>query len=239
MQRLRLSYSKLGAARFASHRDFSRAFGRALRRAGIPMAYSSGFSPHPRISYANSAPTSAASYAEYADIAVLEALDPDQVRGDLNAALPIGFRVLRIVEKRRPSLSDVLQASDWAIDVGVVDEQDLGRAVRDLLAAGSVEVSRTTRKGERVFDARPAISSARVDDEGRVQVRVTHGAPLVRPDDVLQALRRLHPGLGGDHPGLFTRLRQGPLLPDGSIGDPLDVPDPTIPGFPGGPQDHE
>ncbi len=66
-----------------------------------------------------------------------------------------------------------------------------------------------------------------MDEDGRVQVRLVHGAPLVRPDDVLRALRRLEPGLGGDHPGLFTRLRQGPLLPDGAIGDPLDVPDPT------------
>ncbi|RLP11004.1 Uncharacterized protein conserved in bacteria [Propionibacterium australiense] len=227
MQRLRLSYSKLGVARFASHRDFSRAFERALRRAGVPMAYSSGFSPHPRISYANSAPTSAASYAEYADIAVLEKLDPGQLREDLNAALPDGFRVLRVVERHRPALSDLLQVSDWAIDLGDVARPDLESAVRALLAADRVEVSRITRKGERVFDARQAVLSAQVDDDGHVRVRVTHGTPLVRPDDVLAALRVLRPGLGGEHPGLFTRLRQGPLLSDGSVGDPLDVPDPS------------
>ena len=60
VQRLRLRYAKTGRARFASHRDFSRAFERALRRAEVPMAYSSGFSPHPRISYANASPTGAA-----------------------------------------------------------------------------------------------------------------------------------------------------------------------------------
>ena len=51
-QRLRIRYAKRGTARFTSHRDFARAFERALNRAHIPMAYSSGFSPHPRISYA-------------------------------------------------------------------------------------------------------------------------------------------------------------------------------------------
>ena len=60
VQRLRVQYAKRGRARFASHRDFGRAFERALRRAGIPMAFSSGFSPHPRISYANASPTGAA-----------------------------------------------------------------------------------------------------------------------------------------------------------------------------------
>ena len=60
MQRLRVRYAKRGRARFTSHRDFSRAFERALRRAAVPMAYSSGFNPHPRISYAGAAPTGAA-----------------------------------------------------------------------------------------------------------------------------------------------------------------------------------
>ena len=147
MQHLRLCYSKLGAARFASHRDFSRAFERALRRAGVPMAHSSGFSPHPCISYANSALTSAASHAEYADIAVLEVLDPERVREELNAALPAGFRVLRVVERRRPPLSELLQVSDWVIDLGEDRTLRLGRAVDELLAARSVEVSRVTRKG--------------------------------------------------------------------------------------------
>jgi radical SAM-linked protein len=65
---LRLRYAKRGRLRFASHRDFQRAFERALRRAGVPMAYSAGFSPHPKISYANAAPTGTASEAEYLEI---------------------------------------------------------------------------------------------------------------------------------------------------------------------------
>ena len=68
VQKLRLRYAKRGRLRFTSHRDFSRAFERALVRAEVPMAYSSGFHPHPRISYANAAPTGAASEAEYAEI---------------------------------------------------------------------------------------------------------------------------------------------------------------------------
>ena len=58
-----------GRLRFASHRDFQRALERALRRARVPMAYSAGFHPHPKVSYANAAPTGVASEAEYVEIA--------------------------------------------------------------------------------------------------------------------------------------------------------------------------
>ena len=57
VQKLRIHYAKRGRLRFSSHRDFQRALERALRRAEIPMAYSAGFSPHPKVSYANAAPT--------------------------------------------------------------------------------------------------------------------------------------------------------------------------------------
>ena len=80
VQRLRIKYAKRGRARFTSHRDFGRAFERALRRAAVPMAYSSGFSPHPRISYANAAPTGAASEAEYLEIGLAAACDPARSR---------------------------------------------------------------------------------------------------------------------------------------------------------------
>ncbi|MEI8261382.1 MAG: TIGR03936 family radical SAM-associated protein, partial [Actinomycetes bacterium] len=65
VQKLRLRYAKRGRLRFSSHRDFQRALERALRRADIPMAYSAGFHPHPKVSYANAAPTGVASEAEY------------------------------------------------------------------------------------------------------------------------------------------------------------------------------
>src|ERR1043165_1051656 len=94
VQRVRLRYAKRGPMRFTSHRDFARAFERALLRANVPIAYSQGFSPHPKISYASAAPTGAASEAEYLEIGLQAPIDPVDLRDRLDAALSPGLDVL-------------------------------------------------------------------------------------------------------------------------------------------------
>src|SRR5438270_13005495 len=94
VQRLRIRYAKRGRLRVTSHRDFARAFERALRRADIPMAYSAGFSPHPKISYAGAAPTGVASEAEYLEIGLAEQRETDAVAAALDAALPPGLDIV-------------------------------------------------------------------------------------------------------------------------------------------------
>ena len=111
MQRLRIRYAKRGRLRFTSHRDFSRAFERAIFRARIPMAYSSGFNPHPRISYANASPTGAASEAEYLEIGLAEAVDPARAHADIDEALPEGLDVVEVVASAGGSIADRLEAS--------------------------------------------------------------------------------------------------------------------------------
>ena len=87
-----------------------------MRRAGVPMAYSAGFHPHPKISYANAAPTGTASEAEYFEISVTERVDPDSVCAALDAALPEGLDVLEVVEASPGALADRLEASDWVME---------------------------------------------------------------------------------------------------------------------------
>src|SRR5205814_6417538 len=85
VQRVRIRYAKRGRLRFTSHRDFARAFERALRRAEIPMAYSAGFTPHPKISYVGASPTGVASEAEYLEIGLARELDVAQLLATLDA----------------------------------------------------------------------------------------------------------------------------------------------------------
>lgn len=219
-QKIRLRYAKRGPARFTSHRDFGRAFERALRRAGIPMAYSSGFSPHPRISYANASPTGAATEAEYLEIGLSEILDPADVMAALNRALPPGMAVLAVSDGGGASLTDLLEASRWRIELSLSGPDVLPDAVVALLASDAVTVERMTKSGLRSFDARAAVVSLSVTGDGTLDLVSRQGVPLVRPDDVVNALKHVEPRLVLTAPPLLTRLAQGPLMGD-QIGDPF------------------
>ena len=226
VQRLRVRYAKRGRLRFTSHRDFSRAFERAVFRARIPMAYSSGFNPHPRISYAGAAPTGSASEAEYLELALAEVVVPAEVHAMLDEALPPGLDVLEVVESPGGSLADLLEGSRWRIDLAA-DRGATTDAVARFLAADEALVERMTKKGLREFDARGAVVSLVVLPEdavagGRTSLDVVlrHGTPAVRPDDVLRGLEAVA-GLPAGEAPLMTRTAQGPLSASGEVGDPL------------------
>jgi len=231
-----MHYAKRGRLRFTSHRDFQRAFERALRRAAVPIAYSAGFSPHPKVSYANAAATGVASEAEYLELGLAQRRDPKEIAAALDEALPEGFDVIEVLETAGGSLADRLAASIWQIRLDGVTPQVAAEAVGAFLAAEVVEVERMTKNGLRKFDARQAVIRAElVDDPGPfargsdpvlppcaiLQLVVRHVTPAVRPDDVLSGLR-LVADLMPPHPPRVTRLAQGPLdASSGEVHDPL------------------
>lgn len=229
VQRLRVRFAKRNRLRFTSHRDFQRAFERALRRARVPVAFSHGFTPHPKVSYAGAAPTGAASEAEYLEIAVTEVCDPAAIAAALDDALPPGLDVVTVVEADGGSFADRLEASEWRITLPDADVDAVTAAVRAFTAADAVEVERMTKKGLRTMDARAAVVLIEVMDERPPVVRIVlrHQTPAVRPDDVLAGLRRVAELPGGEA-YLASRLAQGPLdEATGSVGDPLAAPPPS------------
>lgn len=226
VQKLRVRYARRGRLRFSSTRDFARALERALRRAGVPMAFSAGFHPHPKISYAGGAPTGTASEAEYFEISVTEPVDPDAVARALDAALPDGLDVLSVVDAAPGALADRLQASRWRLHFAGVDEPTLTAALEAYLAHDTVEVTRTFKRGPRTFDTRGAVVTTRVTADADpscaiLELVVRHTTPAVRPDDIVNAIIAVSP-LRPPRTPTVTRLEQG-LLDEGShaIGDPL------------------
>ena len=193
MQYLVVRYAKRGKMRFASHRDVARAFERGVRRAGLPIAYSAGFTPHPKISYAGGAPTGVASEAEYLSLALTARQAETQVCRLLNAALPDGIDVIDVTEDaggggKPPAGSGSvsssgsvpsggvpsgrassggfahLEASEWRMVLPGVTPEAARRAVAGFLARAEAPVERLTDKGVRRLDARAAVLEMTVLD---------------------------------------------------------------------------
>jgi len=245
VQKLRIRYAKRGRLRFTSHRDIQRAFERALRRARVPMAYSAGFTPHPKVSWAGAAPTGVASEAEYVEIGVTRPLVPAELAAALDRSLPADLDILEVVEAATPNLMERLEASVWEIRLPGIAPEAAAEAAATFRAAAEVPVERMTKNGLRTFDARAAVTAVEAvsgsgdasvpagqgivgegggrDDRPCAILRlvVRHLTPAVRPDDVLTGLGRVA-GLVPPVPPQVTRLAQGPLR-DGSDATPASV----------------
>ncbi|WP_313490159.1 TIGR03936 family radical SAM-associated protein [Dermacoccus nishinomiyaensis] len=232
VQKVSVRYAKRGRLRFSSTRDFQRALERAVRRAGVPMAFSAGFHPHPRISYANAAPTGAASEAEYFQLQLTQQCDLDALRAALDESLPQDMAVLRVVEAAPGALADLLQASVWQLDFEGVTLETITDAVATFMDRAELLVTRMTKSGAREFDVRQAVLASDVvlvragDADGRDLVRWTmtiqHTTPAVRPIDVMTGLTELT-GLQVPRSPLMTRLAQGVLEAGGRVSDPFDA----------------
>ena len=131
VQHMLVRYAKRGKMRFASHLDVARAFERGVRRAGVPIAYSAGFTPHPKISYAGGAPTGVASEAEYLSLALTTRSDPATVRERLNAALPDGIEVINVSEGAGGLPASQLIASEWQVILPGLPPRDSRPSISD------------------------------------------------------------------------------------------------------------
>ncbi|MGE5508481.1 MAG: TIGR03936 family radical SAM-associated protein [Chitinophagales bacterium] len=158
-EKVRVRLAKEGVARFISHLDFTRAFERAARRAGLPVALSEGFHPIPRFSFGPPLPVGATSQAEYVDLELTAAVPAPEVAARLARALPPGFRMLAaatLPPLTKPLMAEVACA-DYAVDLTVPAEAFSGaEAAARLLAQPNLPVARRAKDGgERQVDIRP------------------------------------------------------------------------------------
>ena len=198
VQRLRLTFSKDGPARYISHLDLARALERALNRAGLPVAYTQGFNRRPRLSLAAALPLGYTSAAEVADVWLAEAVEPEAFRARLMARMAPGIAILDVSEAplTAPSLQQQLAESVYEVGLPAeVDVEALRRAVVDLLAADALMRQRHRPKDNRSqsFDLRPLILDLAVDErqDGALWLRlrlVQSATQMGRPDDVLASL---------------------------------------------------
>jgi radical SAM-linked protein len=161
--KIRVRHTKLGKIRFTSHRDTARHWERAVRKAGVPLAYSAGFTPRPKMSFGLALPTGAESLAEYLDMELApEAVadgDLDGLCARFGAALPMGYEVTHVVprEAGSASLQEDVVACTWWLTLEGVDATELDDAIAAVMASKELPVTRERKGQQSTDDVRPAI----------------------------------------------------------------------------------
>ena len=161
MRGLRVRFSKLGKIRFTSHRDVARIWERSLRRAEIPIAYTEGFSPRPKLSFGLALSTGYESLGEYLDVFLRgdSGVVPDEVPSRLAPGLALGIDVqaVEVLEAGAESLQQTVTSCTWHMELGGVGPEAVSQTVGEALAATELPLTRE-RKGRTVVDdVRPGI----------------------------------------------------------------------------------
>lgn len=202
MLRYRIRWTKRERTRFISARDLTSVWERALRRADLPIAYSEGFTPHPRVSFPDALPVGYDSTGEYAELTFVAALDPDRDLARLSHTLPAGMDITTYLQvpDGAPKLARMLRATLWELVWPPVDTAELTellhRRSTELLARERAEVVRHRPDGDRTIDVRPALldlaASTRPTTGGDactvLRAVLRNDGPTVRPTDLHAAL---------------------------------------------------
>ena len=219
--RIRAEFTKGDRARYVSHLDLIRTWERAMRRAGLPVAMSQGFNPHPKMAPASSLPVGQTSRSEVIEVTLTEPITADEFARRVNASMPEGLRVTRAKEVSDEAASPASVVSGAIYEARPVEDSARGGgdaagpdadavngAIKSFLGAGEVVVTRKSDKGERRVDLRPLVHELRYEG-GVMRMTLAAGREgTARPTDLLSAL--------GFAPSDWTVERTGLYRADGS-----------------------
>lgn len=222
MTRLRTCFAVQGGMKFLSHLDILKVMERTLRRAEIPVAFSQGFNPHPKIAFGPARPVALASTCEYFDVELTRPLDPEEFREKVQEYCPPGLiiKAAREIDSQSKALMAVLNCAWYRVSlVGPMPEaQTPDGLIEKLFAQKEIVVERHSPKGHKRYDIRPGIwqlFAAPTEVGLTVEMEVMIGSVgNVRPEEVIQAL-----GFAKDQmveitrTGLFTRKNDGETIP--------------------------
>ncbi len=181
-QNIRIKFSKTGRLRYISHLDLCRTMMPAMIRAGIPIWYTEGFNPHPKMVFTQPLPLFAESECEYLDIKITESMSFDEIKERLNAALADGICVSEVYEPES-KFTEIAYAQYSISGIAVTDEM-----LKSVLA-GAIEIEKRTKSGKlQVVDIAPKIKSAEVTGDELFCVLDASGESYLNPDMLCRAL---------------------------------------------------
>ncbi len=195
--KIRIKFAKEGAMKFIGHLDIMRYFQRAIRRAGIDVAYSEGFSPHMIMSFANPLGVGLTSEAEYFDLVIRTSYSSQELIRRLNETMVEGIRVLNVVqvpEEKASKAMSLVEAADYVVSFRYPDAlpTDWKDSFTAFMEKPSITVTKKTKKGEKEMDIRPLIYSWHFEGEG-IFLQVSSGSSdNLRPELVMEAFAQAY-----------------------------------------------
>ncbi|MBV5347245.1 DUF2344 domain-containing protein, partial [bacterium] len=192
IMRARITFSKQGALRYTGHLDLHRLWERAMRRADLPLSYSLGFHPQPKISIAAALPLGFSSLGEVLDVRFNAEIPTEEIATRLKDSLPPDIQItgVEVVDEREPALQTQVLSATYDVHLTEpIDGADLTRKVEEMLLSESLPRERR----EKIYDMRPLIETLNVltEADGKVWLQMKLAArngATGRPEEVLDAL---------------------------------------------------
>ena len=188
--KVRLRFAKCGDLRQVSHHDLMRCLERMLRRANVPMSWSQGFNPRPKMTFALALGLGIAASREVVDLDLAEPMEPTDLLERLTAVAPPGFDWVDAVALAPNSPAPRPRSVSYQIPVQTDRRENARIALEALLAAASWPGIRRRKDREQPFDLRPHVVAADLSDDGILRFRLAVSPDgSARPEDVLEAIR--------------------------------------------------
>lgn len=175
MERILIKFTKIKGAKFISHLDTMRTLHRALRRAGLPIAYSKGFNPHASISVAAPLSLGISSTAEYADIELDETMEPEAVKEKLNRELPEGIKIINVIniEQKMPTSMGSVHGAKYVIKLHHnIEKYEVEGIILGILNSNEIFKNKRTKSGEKLVDIRPLIDDIKLLSYNEHQIEI-------------------------------------------------------------------
>ena len=175
--RIIAAFQKDKGISYTSHLDVQRTLQRAFRRANLPLAYTKGFNPHPKLSFATALATGFSSAGEWIDVELEQDVSPEYFIARANAAVPSGMRFVTafVADDTIDTLSKLLCSARYTISLfweNPVSKEQIEAALKQLLNEKEVIVQKKTKSGIRPTDIRPEILEAFVLDDSDAPVQI-------------------------------------------------------------------
>ena len=185
--RYRVVFAKNGDIRFIGHLDMQQLLERALRRSGLPLRYSQGFSPKVRLNLASALPLGFTSSAEMMDFWLEQPMEPSLIQQQLNSALPTGIRILSVTEVSNdfPSLQASLKAAEYKVSFKAgVDVSAVCAHLEELLKEPNLIVTRRNKQ----VDLKPLVEALDREKDALYLRLSSRPEASARPDELLALL---------------------------------------------------